>query len=94
MAQATETQAMFDKFTEDHRITSGGIGEMSVELMSVPLQDDAKARLDKMRLELDQERKKFTEATIKLGREKATLEVHYISLPIIKLLIWLTRWNE
>lgn len=66
---------MFDKFAEDHRITNGDIGEMSVEFLSIPLQDEAKARLDKMRAELDQERKIFTDAAIKLGREKAALEV-------------------
>lgn len=71
---------MFDKFTEDHRTSNGEINDMSVELMSGPLQDEAKGRLDKLRKELDAERQKFTDAAIAFGKEKAALEV---SLPII-----------
>lgn len=71
----TETQAIFDKFAEDHRIATGEIGEMSIELMSAPLKDEEKERLDILRKELDLERQKFTDAAIKFGKEKATLEV-------------------
>jgi hypothetical protein len=78
MAHAVETQAMFDKFAEDHRLATNDIGDMSVELMSVPLRDQEKDRLDKIRLELDLERQKFTEAAIKLGREKAMMEVRWV----------------
>jgi len=70
-----ETQAMFDKFAEDHRIVTGEIGEMSVELMTAPLKDEEKERLDILRKELDLERQKFTDAAIKFGKEKAALEV-------------------
>ena len=77
MAHAVETQAMFDKFAEDHRLATNDIDDMSVELMSVPLRDQEKDRLDKIRLELDMERQKFTEAAIKLGREKAAMEVRW-----------------
>lgn len=66
---------MFDKFAEDHRISTGEIGEMSVELMSAPLKDEAKERLDILRKELDDERQQFTNAAIKFGKEKAALEV-------------------
>lgn len=75
MAHMTETQAMFDKFAEDHRIATGEIGEMSIELMSAPLKDEERERLDILRKELDLERQKFTDAAIKFGKEKATLEV-------------------
>ena len=78
MAHAVETQAMFDKFAEDHRLATNDIDDMSVELMSVPLRDQEKDRLDKIRLELDMERQKFTEAAIKLGREKAAMEVRWV----------------
>ncbi|KAF8806893.1 hypothetical protein BYT27DRAFT_7338870 [Phlegmacium glaucopus] len=71
---AAETQAMFDKFAKDHRIATGEIGEMSIELMSAPLRDVEKERLDSLRQELDSERQRFTEAAIKFGREKAALE--------------------
>jgi len=75
MAHMTETQAMFDKFAEDHRITTGEIGEMSIELMSAPLKDEERERLDILRKELDLERQRFTDAAIKFGKEKAALEV-------------------
>ncbi|KAH9479231.1 hypothetical protein JR316_0007819 [Psilocybe cubensis] len=73
-AQPSATQAMFDKFAQDHRVVSGEIGEMSIELMSAPLQDEAKERLDALRKELDEERRRFTDAAVKFGKEKAALE--------------------
>ncbi|KAF8159368.1 Afadin and alpha-actinin-binding-domain-containing protein [Crassisporium funariophilum] len=80
MAHATETQAMFDKFAEDHRVATGEIGDMSVELLSGPLRDEEKDRLDNLRRELDMERQKFTDAAIKFGKEKAALEADRIKL--------------
>lgn len=65
---------MFDKFAEDHRIATGEIGDMSVELMTAPLKDEAMERLDILRRELDEERQKFTDAAIHFGKEKAALE--------------------
>ena len=76
IAHVAETQAMFDKFAKDHRVATGEIGEMSIELMSAPLRDEEKERLDNLRRELDSERQRFTEAAIKFGREKAALEVN------------------
>ncbi|KAF5373288.1 hypothetical protein D9615_007377 [Tricholomella constricta] len=78
--QAADTQAMFDKFAEDHRFVTMEIGEMSVELMSAPLRDAEKDRLDNIKRELDQERQKFTEAAIKLGKERAELEAEHVKL--------------
>ena len=49
---------------------------MSMELISAPVRDEEKERLDSLRRELDSERKRFTEAAIKFGREKAELEVN------------------
>lgn len=76
MAQGAETQAMFEIFAKDHRIATGEIGEMSIELMSVPLRDEEKERLDNLRRELNLERQKFTEAAVKFGQEKALFEVN------------------
>jgi len=75
MAHVVETQAMFDKFAEDHRIATGELGEMSMELMSAPLKDEEKARIEDLRKELDLERQKFTDAAVRFGKEKASLEV-------------------
>ena len=75
MAHVVETQAMFDKFAEDHRIATGELGEMSMELMSAPLKDEEKARIEDLRKELDLERQKFADAAVRFGKEKASLEV-------------------
>ena len=76
ITHATETQALFDKFTNSHRDPTGEIGEMSIELVSAPLRDEEKERLDSLRRELDSERQRFTETAIKFGRDKADLEVN------------------
>ena len=73
-AQATQTQALFDQFAQDHRITQE-IGEMSIELMTAPAKDEEHSRLQAIKKQLDEERQKFTEAAIRLGKEKASLEV-------------------
>lgn len=75
MTQVADAQAMFDKIAKDHRVVTGEIGEMNIELMSAPLQDEAKERLDALRKELDDERHKFTDAAIRFGKEKTALEV-------------------
>ncbi|KAG6829065.1 hypothetical protein H0H92_005839 [Tricholoma furcatifolium] len=78
--QASETRAMFDKFTKDHRTMTGEIAEMSVELMSAPLRDAERDRLDEIKKQLDQERQKFTEAAIELGKERKGLQAERIKL--------------
>jgi hypothetical protein len=48
---------------------------MSVEFMTVPAKDEEKERLEAIKRQLEGEREKYTEAAVKLGREKAALEV-------------------
>lgn len=79
LTHVNETQAMFDKFSRDHRQEKRVMKDMSIELMSAPLKDEERARLENLRKELDDERLKFTEATIKLGKEKTALEVRVIT---------------
>lgn len=67
---------MFDKFLEDHRNMANDVGEMSVELMTAPLRDEEKERIETLKKDLDVERQKFTDAAIKLGKERAELEVN------------------
>jgi hypothetical protein len=43
--------------------------------MNVPAKDEERDRLDAIKNQLDGERRKFTEAAIRLGRDKAALEV-------------------
>ena len=52
-----------------------GVGEVSVDLMITPAKDEEKDRIELTKMELEEERRKFTEAAVRLGREKATLEV-------------------
>lgn len=66
---------MFDKFVADQQQTSNNIAEMSMELMTAPMMDEERERLEKIKEELDKEREKFTQAAIKLGKERAALEV-------------------
>ena len=74
-ASAAQTQELFDRFAEEQRISSTGPAEISVELLTVPARDEEQRRLDERFKELEDERRKFTEAAVRLGREKAALEV-------------------
>ncbi|CAK5267563.1 unnamed protein product [Mycena citricolor] len=73
-SQVTETQAAFDRFAADHRVRDYDVRDVSMELMIEPVRDAEKERLDKLRLDLERERRTFTDATIKFGRERAELE--------------------
>ncbi len=67
---------MLDKFVSDPRLAIGhDKGDMSVDLMTVPQHDELHERLDCMRKQLEEERKRFTEATVQLGHERAAIEV-------------------
>jgi len=74
----TETRDLFDKFAADQRNSKRETNEISMELMTVPQRDEERDRVEKLRAELDLERQWFTEATIKLGKEKAELAVSMI----------------
>ncbi|KAJ6581800.1 Afadin and alpha-actinin-binding-domain-containing protein [Mycena capillaripes] len=80
MVHAAETQAVFDQFAEDRRIVANDIGDASVELMIAPVRDAEKERLEKIKTQLELERKNFTEAALKLGQEKAVLEAERLKL--------------
>lgn len=83
---ASQTQALFDRFAADERLLQGDVGDVSVDLMTVPARDEERQRLEARFKELDDERKKFTEAAVRLGREKAALEVRYSDLASVFLL--------
>ncbi|TFK48399.1 hypothetical protein OE88DRAFT_1810308 [Heliocybe sulcata] len=72
-------QQMVDRYAEDERL-QGGMAEMSMELMTVPMRDEEKERLDNRAKDLEDERRKFTEATVRLGKERAALEAEKIKL--------------
>jgi hypothetical protein len=83
-AHAAETQALFDGLQGQPVIARArDVGEVSVDLMITPTKDEERDRIEVTKKALDEERRKFTEAAVKLGREKAALEVsHYSSLLI------------
>jgi hypothetical protein len=56
---------------------------MSVELMTVPQHDEQQERLTSMRTQLEEERNRFTEATIQLGHERTAIEVTH-SFPLFR----------
>ena len=80
---ATRAQEVLDKFTThaSERLVTGRdptpkeAAEMSMELVGVLERDELRETLDRRAMELQTERDRFTEATVKLGREKAALEV-------------------
>ncbi|KAG7445122.1 uncharacterized protein BT62DRAFT_970370 [Guyanagaster necrorhizus] len=72
----TEAQALFDRFSADKRLAKGhDPADVSVDFMTVPEQDKHRERLDDIKKQLEDERKKFTEATVNLGKERVSLEM-------------------
>jgi hypothetical protein len=51
-----------------------------VDFLITPAKDEEKDRIELIKKGLDEERRKFTEAAVRLGREKAALEVIHIPL--------------
>ncbi|TFK71675.1 hypothetical protein BDN72DRAFT_793676 [Pluteus cervinus] len=80
LSQTKETRELFDRFAQDHRVTSDRAQEISIELMTVPARDAEEDRLNKLKAELDEERRSYTEAAILLGRERAALEMERMKL--------------
>jgi hypothetical protein len=89
-SQAVETQSMFDRFAADHRLAIGRSkgsarnvdNDLSVDLITAPARDEERERLETQKHELEEERAEFTEATIRLGKERATLEVTFYFSPV------------
>ncbi|KAF8581520.1 hypothetical protein K439DRAFT_1662257 [Ramaria rubella] len=85
---ATQTQKIIDRFSThaSERLVTGRDPtpeeaiEMSIELISAPERDELRERLDMRAKELASERARFTEAAVKLGQEKASLEKERLGL--------------
>ncbi|KAG2137743.1 Afadin and alpha-actinin-binding-domain-containing protein [Suillus cothurnatus] len=73
-----ETQAVLMQIASQTSSTECRPRDESVELMTQPERDLAAERLERMKTELDEERRKFTDAAVKLGKEKAALETERI----------------
>ena len=73
-ASAAQVQELFDRFAEEQRLASNETAEMSVDLITAPARDEEQQRLDQRFKELEEERRKFTEAAVRRGKEKAVLE--------------------
>jgi len=53
------------------------MSEMSVDLMTAPVKDEDQDRLECIKWVLNLERKKFTEAAVRLGKEKVVCILRY-----------------
>ncbi|KAG1850913.1 Afadin and alpha-actinin-binding-domain-containing protein [Suillus subluteus] len=76
--QVVETQALLMQIASQTSSTERNPRDESAELMTQPERDFAAERLERMKSELDEERTKFTDAAVKLGKEKAALETERI----------------
>jgi hypothetical protein len=73
---AIQAQSLFDRFIEDKRLVSKSeVPDVSADSMAIPARDEERDRLQMKNRELEQDRRKLTEAAIKLGKERAVLEV-------------------
>ncbi|KAF7308366.1 hypothetical protein HMN09_00685200 [Mycena chlorophos] len=77
--RATETQEIFDQFASEQQARDAA-DDFSMELMTVPERDAEKERLDKLKTQLERERDDFTEATVKLGHERASVRAEQMKL--------------
>ncbi|KAI0628058.1 Afadin and alpha-actinin-binding-domain-containing protein [Trametes polyzona] len=71
---AAQMQELFDRFAEEQAESATRTADVSMDLMTAPARDEERQRLDARFKELEEERQKFTEAAVRLGREKAALE--------------------
>ncbi|KAG1774155.1 Afadin and alpha-actinin-binding-domain-containing protein [Suillus placidus] len=69
-----ETQALLMQIASQTSSAERDPRDESIEFMTQPERDLAAERLERMKIELDEERRKFTNAAVKLGKEKAALE--------------------
>ncbi|KAF7977856.1 hypothetical protein HWV62_2621 [Athelia sp. TMB] len=76
-AQAEQVQILFDQVHAQNP-TAREAGNASIDLMIGPAQDEERQRIEATKKGLEEERRKFTEAAVKLGREKAVLEAERI----------------
>ncbi|KAI9062566.1 hypothetical protein FKP32DRAFT_805484 [Trametes sanguinea] len=73
-SSAAQVQELFDRFAEEQAAAETHTADMSVDLMTAPARDEERQRLEARFRELEEERQKFTEAAVRLGKEKAALE--------------------
>ncbi|KAL1941270.1 hypothetical protein VTO73DRAFT_7482 [Trametes versicolor] len=79
-SSAAQVQELFDRFAEEQAEAATHTAEMSMDLMTAPARDEERQRLDARFKELEAERQKFTEAAVRLGKEKAALEADRLKL--------------
>lgn len=81
-ASAAQVQELFDRFVEEQAHPTTHTSDMSMDLITAPARDEERQLLDARFKELEVERQKFTEAAVRLGREKAALEVRELRLTV------------
>ncbi|EMD39347.1 hypothetical protein CERSUDRAFT_104554 [Gelatoporia subvermispora B] len=75
---AAKAQDLFDRFAADERLLKSHTANSPVGAMTSPEKDEERKRLEARFQELEEERRKFTEAAVRLGKEKAHLEAERI----------------
>ncbi|KZV96762.1 hypothetical protein EXIGLDRAFT_833344 [Exidia glandulosa HHB12029] len=72
----TQSQALFDRFAADEHFTGAGTAqqESSFQVPGTHDHDELQLRLEEQQQQLDEERRKFTDAAVNLGRQRAELE--------------------
>ncbi|KIK52336.1 hypothetical protein GYMLUDRAFT_88727 [Collybiopsis luxurians FD-317 M1] len=78
-SQAAETQALVNRFADEQK-TALRSDDTPADLITASAIDAECERLEIFRQELDEERKKFTEATIQLKKDRAVVEAEKIRL--------------
>lgn len=76
-AHAAQVQELFERFAEEQRATIAATLKTRVDAM-----DEENELIGQKAQELEEERLKFTEAAVQLGRERAALEVHLSSCSV------------
>ncbi|KAL0953948.1 hypothetical protein HGRIS_005109 [Hohenbuehelia grisea] len=77
-AAQAEVQAVFDKFAAD-KARSESESRCSVDPMTAIAQNAEQQRLEELKTQLDVERNKFTEAAVRLGKERVTMEAERVA---------------
>ena len=81
-AYSAQIQELFDKLAAEEHVTKEV--EPSIDFLTL---DEERQRLQKRGKELEEDRRRFTEAAVRLGKEKASLEVVDFSYSLYPLLI-------
>ncbi|EJD41752.1 hypothetical protein AURDEDRAFT_153111 [Auricularia subglabra TFB-10046 SS5] len=79
---AAQAQELFDRFTSDEQFMGTapqGPAEQSFEIDAAAGRDELQEQLEQQQAQLDEERRKFTESAVALGRQRRELEAQRLA---------------